>query len=307
MATNDFVRNAWYMAAWAEEVGDKCMSRRLLGEPVLMYRLSSGKAVALADRVVVFTARPGRVVERHSPRSHRGASRRMSSTSTPASITGPKRPSTSATMPSRSSSSITPDGVHATRVARCCTIRPTFTGLKPSTSFSGAMASNTPLRRYKQNTHGGGIRDPLVISWPKGLPARGELRHQFCHASDLTPTLLDVAGVKPPETINGIQQMPMEGTSFAASLKEANAPSKKAPQYFEMFGHRGLVKDGWKAVAFHPAGAPFDADRWELFHLDRDFSEAHGGSRATSCNVCHTTAPSSDTTKWPHQGQWKRR
>jgi arylsulfatase len=135
------------------------------------------------------------------------------------------------------------------------------------------MAANTPLRRYKQNTHGGGIRDPLVISWPKGLSARGELRHQFCHASDLTPTLLDVVGVKPPETINGVKQMPLEGTSFAASLKEANAPAKVAPQYFEMFGHRGLVQGGWKAVAFHPPGADFEQDKWELFHLDRDFSE----------------------------------
>ncbi len=61
-----------------------------------------------------------------------------------------------------------------------------------------AMAANTPLRRYKQNTHGGGIRDPLVMSWPKGIAARGELRHQFCHASDLAPTLLDVVGVTPP-------------------------------------------------------------------------------------------------------------
>jgi arylsulfatase len=136
-----------------------------------------------------------------------------------------------------------------------------------------AMAANTPLRRYKQNTHGGGIRDPLVISWPKGLAARGELRHQFCHASDLAPTLLEVVGVQPPKAINGVEQMPIEGTSFAASLKEATAPSKKGAQYFEMFGHRGLVQDGWKAVAFHPMGSSFDQDKWELFHLDKDFSE----------------------------------
>ncbi len=136
-----------------------------------------------------------------------------------------------------------------------------------------AMAANTPLRRYKQNTHGGGIRDPLVMSWPKGIKARGELRHQFCHASDLAPTLLDLVGVKPPETINGVAQMPMEGTSFAASLNDASAPSKAKPQYFEMFGHRGLWQGGWKAVAFHPPGTPFENDKWELFHLDRDFSE----------------------------------
>jgi arylsulfatase A-like enzyme len=136
-----------------------------------------------------------------------------------------------------------------------------------------AMAANTPLRRYKQNTHGGGIRDPLVMSWPQGLAGRGELRHQFCHACDLVPTLLDVVGVKPSETINGVKQMPLEGTSFAASLRDSNAPAKAAAQYFEMFGHRGLVQGGWKAVAFHPPGADFEQDKWELFHLDRDFSE----------------------------------
>ncbi len=136
-----------------------------------------------------------------------------------------------------------------------------------------AMASNTPLRRYKQNTHGGGIRDPLVISWPKGIAGRGELRTQFAHASDLTPTLLEVLGLAPPDAIAGVAQMPMEGESFAASLSDAAAPARRRPQYFEMFGHRGLWKDGWKAVAFHPPGMPFDDDRWELFHLDADFSE----------------------------------
>jgi arylsulfatase len=135
------------------------------------------------------------------------------------------------------------------------------------------MASNTPLRRYKQNTHGGGIRDPLVVSWPKGLAARGELRHQFCHASDLVPTLLDVIGLAAPSTLNGVAQMPLEGESFAASLKDAAASPRTKPQYFEMFGHRGLWQDGWKAVAYHPSGTPFEEDRWELYHLDRDFSE----------------------------------
>ncbi|MDE2362233.1 MAG: arylsulfatase [Hyphomicrobiales bacterium] len=148
-------------------------------------------------------------------------------------------------------------------------------GPKSHTNFplGWAMASNTPLRRYKQNTHGGGIRDPLVISWPKKILARGELRHQFAHCSDLTPTLLDIVGATAPETINGVKQQPMTGVSFKASLFDAKAPSRAAPQYFEMFGHRGLWKDGWKAVAFHPSGTPFDNDKWELYHLDHDFSE----------------------------------
>lgn len=138
-----------------------------------------------------------------------------------------------------------------------------------------AMASNTPLRRYKQNTHGGGIRDPLVMSWPKGITARGELRHQFVHACDLAPTLLELVGVTPPAQVNGVPQMPIEGTSFAASLRDSAAPSKPVPQYFEMFGHRGIVHQGWKAVAYHPPETPFENDRWELFHLDSDFSESN--------------------------------
>ncbi len=136
-----------------------------------------------------------------------------------------------------------------------------------------AMASNTPLRRYKQNTHGGGIRDPLVMAWPNGIAARGEIRHQFAHASDLTPTLLDILGISPPDVIGGVVQQPLEGESFAASLADPAAPDRKGPQYFEMFGHRGLWQGGWKAVAFHPPGTPFETDRWELFHLAKDFSE----------------------------------
>jgi len=136
-----------------------------------------------------------------------------------------------------------------------------------------AMASNTPLRRYKQNTHGGGIRDPLVVSWPKRLPARGEVRHQFAHAVDLVPTLLDLIGVDAPVSIAGVEQMPLEGVSFAASLTDAAAPERDTPQYFEMFGHRGIIHRGWKAVAFHPPGTPYDADKWELFDLSADFAE----------------------------------
>ena len=136
-----------------------------------------------------------------------------------------------------------------------------------------AMAANTPLRRYKQNTHGGGIRDPFVISWPSRIKAAGELRHRFVHACDLVPTLLDLIGLQAPGEINGVAQMPLEGTSFAASIDDAAAPPRLRAQYFEMFGHRGLWKDGWKAVAYHPPGTPFDGDKWELFHLDDDFSE----------------------------------
>jgi Sulfatase len=87
-----------------------------------------------------------------------------------------------------------------------------------------AVASNTPLRRYKQNPHGGGIRDPLDISWPRGIAVRGEVRPQFCHAVDAVPTLLDMLKVQPPAAVQGVPQMPIEGESFAASLHDAAAP-----------------------------------------------------------------------------------
>ena len=105
------------------------------------------------------------------------------------------------------------------------------------------------------------------------VAAGGQLRHQFVHACDLVPTLLDVIGIEAPAAIAGTVQMPLEGESFARSILDASAPSKASSQYFEMFGHRGIWHQGWKAVAYHPPGTPFENDKWELFQLDRDFSE----------------------------------
>ena len=138
-----------------------------------------------------------------------------------------------------------------------------------------ASAANTPLKRYKQNTHGGGIRDPLVISWPKGLAARGELRHGFHHATDLAPTLLALIGASKPDRLKGLDLLPFDGESFAPALRDGAAAARSRPQYFEMFGHRGIWADGWKAVAFHPRGQAFDDDVWELYQLDQDFNENH--------------------------------
>lgn len=138
-----------------------------------------------------------------------------------------------------------------------------------------SMAANTPLKRYKQNTHGGGIRDPLVVSWPAGIRARGEVRHQFCHANDIVPTVLDVLDVDVPAAVDGVDQQPLDGGSFRATFDDSDAPPPKDTQYFEMFGHRGIWHDGWKAVAYHPPYTPFDADVWELYHLDADFAEVH--------------------------------
>src|SRR6185312_884804 len=111
-----------------------------------------------------------------------------------------------------------------------------------------AQAGNTPLKWYKQNTHGGGVRDPLIVHWPKGLEARGETRGQYCHAIDIAPTVLDLLGIPQPETVAGVAQMPVHGASLEPALVDADATLARDTQYFEMLGHRGIWKDGWKAV-----------------------------------------------------------
>jgi len=141
-----------------------------------------------------------------------------------------------------------------------------------------AQAGNSPLRWYKQNTYGGGVRDPLVVHWPAGIGARGEMRHQFCHAVDLAATVLDVTGAPAPEVVAGVEQIPMHGRALAPTFADAAAPSPRRVQYFEQMGHRGiwaLDNEGtaWKATTYHTAGHPYDDDEWELFCLDDDFSE----------------------------------
>ncbi len=146
-----------------------------------------------------------------------------------------------------------------------------------------AWAGNTPLKRWKRETHEGGVCDPLIVSWPKRLGGLGETRHQYVHAIDVMPTLLELAGVAAPEVIKGVEQRPIEGTSFAAVLADAAAPPPHVTQYYEMLGSRAMYHDGWKAVVFHPLpfvaydgtdpNLPFDEDVWELYHVAEDFSE----------------------------------
>jgi arylsulfatase A-like enzyme len=136
-----------------------------------------------------------------------------------------------------------------------------------------AQAGNTPLKWYKQNTHGGGVRDPLIMHWPKGIAAAGETRKQFCHAIDVAPTILDALRLPIPSVVADVPQMPMHGVSLKATFDDAAAKVVRGPQYFEMLGHRGIWQEGWKAVTHHTSGVPFDDDAWELYHLDEDFSE----------------------------------
>lgn len=135
------------------------------------------------------------------------------------------------------------------------------------------FAGNTPLKWFKMDCHGGGIRDPLIVHWPQGISARGELRHQYHHCVDFVPTVLELLKLQAPAQYQGIAQLPIHGTSMAYSFNDAATPTRKTVQYYEMLGDRGIWHDGWKAVARHEKGSDFEADRWELYDTRRDFSE----------------------------------
>ncbi|MHA1727208.1 MAG: arylsulfatase [Promethearchaeota archaeon] len=131
-----------------------------------------------------------------------------------------------------------------------------------------AQAGNTPLKWFKGYTYGGGIRDACIIRWPKIIKDCGGIRHQFHHITDIVPTILDALNIEAPPT-----QIPITGTSMVYSFDSPDEPSHKGPQYFEMFGRRGIWADGWKAVTNHRPGFPFNDEEWRLYHLEEDFSE----------------------------------
>ncbi|NNE73968.1 MAG: arylsulfatase [Acidimicrobiales bacterium] len=138
-----------------------------------------------------------------------------------------------------------------------------------------AQVGNTPFKWYKQNTHEGGVHVPLVVHWPEGIDDPGGLRRQFHHVNDVAATVYDVIGIEAPAKRRGLEQIPVSGVSMKYSLAEADAPTAKQIQYFEMAGHRGLWHDGWKAVTRHTQGVPFDEDQWELYHVAVDPSECN--------------------------------
>ncbi len=113
------------------------------------------------------------------------------------------------------------------------------------------VAGNTPFRRWKRETHEGGVADPLIVHWPRGIAARGEVRSQYVHAIDIAPTLLEVMAIEVPTVVGGVEQRPLDGTSFAYTFADASAADRHTRQYYEMFGCRALYDDGWKAVTYH--------------------------------------------------------
>ncbi|MFD8589836.1 sulfatase-like hydrolase/transferase [Streptomyces sp. NPDC059637] len=140
-----------------------------------------------------------------------------------------------------------------------------------------AWAFNTPFKYWKRwVSYEGGIADPMIIAWPRGIAARGEVRHQYLHAVDVVPTLYDLLGIRPPALVKGFAQSPLEGVSFRRVLEDAQAPDPKQTQFYTMLGTRGIWHDGWHAATVHPptpsGWSRFDQDTWELYNLREDRS-----------------------------------
>jgi arylsulfatase len=166
----------------------------------------------------------------------------------------------------------------------------------PHYSWGWTWAGATPFRRWKRETYRGGVSDPCIVSWPARITATGEVRSQYCHAIDVVPTILDALGIKAPDTVRGVPQSAIQGLSFAHTFDDAGIAPNRTTQYFEMFGHRSIYHDGWKAVCAFPGpsfaeaaekgryfGGPLttdvladlDATGWELYNLTEDPAENH--------------------------------
>jgi arylsulfatase len=164
--------------------------------------------------------------------------------------------------------------------------------MAPHYAAAWAWAGNTPFQWGKQvGSHLGGTRNPMVVHWPERIPDPGALRTQFCHVIDMAPTILEMAGIPQPRTVDGIEQEPIHGTSFLAALTDGAAPEHRTQQYFETIGNRAMYKDGWwlavktdripwvltpEAIAPYAPGVwDPDTDPVELYYLPDDFTQAH--------------------------------
>ena len=153
-------------------------------------------------------------------------------------------------------------------------------------SWAWAWAGNTPHKLWKRYTWLGGTRTPLIVHWPGRITQPGAVRAQFAHAIDLMPTIMDATGLEIPDEVDGVAQQPLDGVSLLSALGDRDVPELHRTQYFEMMGSRSIYHDGWKATTDHIStgildeeelavgSRTFDEDRWELFDLSVDFSEA---------------------------------
>lgn len=149
----------------------------------------------------------------------------------------------------------------------------------PHFSAGWAVALDAPFAWTKQMAADfGGTRNGMVIHWPDGVKAKGEIRTQFSHVIDIAPTIYEISGIPAPKVVNGIEQDPIEGTSMAYTFAEPKAKERHTVQYFEMFGNRAIYKEGWMARVLHRAPWHFKPkntlqnDVWELYNVEEDFS-----------------------------------
>ena len=145
----------------------------------------------------------------------------------------------------------------------------------PNYPLGWTQVSNTPFNYTKATTHGGGVRDPLIIHWPQRITDKGAVRTQFHHINDVMPTLLEATGIQHPASYRGQQVKPMEGTSMAYTFTDGDSSSRKPSQYYELAANRAFVENNWKIVTFVPRNQAYDSVPWELYNLADDFSEAH--------------------------------
>lgn len=145
-----------------------------------------------------------------------------------------------------------------------------------------AVAGDAPFSWTKQVAGSyGGSRNGLVIHWPQRITAKGEIRSQWHHVIDIAPTILEAAGLPEPKSVNGTLQTPIQGVSMVYTFADAKAKDRHQTQYFEIFGNRGIYHDGWLAHTVHRAAWEFQPrkplleDKWELYHVEEDFSSAH--------------------------------
>jgi arylsulfatase A-like enzyme len=151
----------------------------------------------------------------------------------------------------------------------------------PHFAIGWAWATNSPFQWTKQvASHFGGTRNGMVLRWPQGFKAHGEIRSQFHHVIDVAPTVLEAVKLPEPKTVNGVEQRPMDGVSMLYTVDDAEAAERRKTQYFEMFGNRAIYHEGWVAATRHsvpwlmvPLPSVAD-DVWELYNVDADFSQA---------------------------------
>lgn len=148
----------------------------------------------------------------------------------------------------------------------------------PFNQYQGGWGwmGNTPFQYWKTiASHFGGLRAPMIVSWPAKIGKAGSLRQQFAHVTDIAPTIYEAVGIAPPAAINGVTQQPLDGSSLLPTFATADAPSTHTTQYFELIGNRAIYQDGWMASALNASNSPSgNADDWELYHVAKDFSQS---------------------------------